>query len=199
MALGKNSKFLTISPLPFKIKAKATIAEDTHLYSTILLWCTVAIHKYIRGMILLQDFLKYSQQPHYFRYIFSLLKSEMIHLLGHCDSPSIQKLTLWLPRMLSWRFRWCWSLACPCDQIRSHFSFWIHFHYCCEYAKIKDPIHAVSVLVVETTWCYLLFCQFSLFLLEHRSEIIQKNSFLLLILFRNDESQSSLLFYSSAL
>ena len=94
MALGKNSKFPTILPLPFKIKAKATIAEDIiHKYGYIPESCfDVDIH--IRGMILLQDFLKYSQQPRYFRYIFSLLKSEMIHLLGHSESPTIPKLTL---------------------------------------------------------------------------------------------------------
>ena len=39
----------------------------------------------------------------------------------------------------------------------------------------------------------LLFCQLSFFLLEHRSKITQKNSFLLQILFQGDESQSSLI------
>ena len=52
----------------------------------------------------------------------------MIHLLGHSKSPTIPKLTLWLPRMLSFHGGSNDVGPCPCNQIRIHFCFCIHFH-----------------------------------------------------------------------
>jgi len=79
----------------------------------------------------------------------------MIHLLGHSKSPTIPKLTLWLPRMLSFHGGSNDVGPCPCNQIRTIFisvSVSISIVSCIVSPHVPIPISIPVVVAFPSTW-----------------------------------------------